>query len=477
MSEEVKDMSLDAEIDWKQTHLFDRSHYGKFVHTESIYIEDFRSMFVDRQRKHRYDNILEICDNNIKNAKYIDVGCMNVQCQYCKADMFLEERTALSSTLNPKFSMCCLKGQVKLPDESEPPQLIARLLCKYDSYSKLFLQYIRTFNNIFAFASFGTTVKLHPSVSNLAPGPWHFGIGGVPYHRTPSLRPDKNDHRFAQIYFLDPADSIQLRLKYSNWTSAEEQNSKQRERKELRMKEEIVEKLESMMRDVNPYVSIYKRAKELIAPDSEGEIVIKDRAPVGEHQRRYNAPTTDDIAVIVPETPESDRPVHRDIVIRNKTDEATFINETHRMYDPLTYALLFPHGTVGWDIHMKRYTFMTQRESNACVRRFLHLKRDRLRLNAKINNYLQNRNDSNENDSDIDIEMNANSNDNENVANDNENVPNRFVCKWIFFVLYYFFENYVIQMIDQVQILLFCKRIPCFKEKLEKLLATFQTRD
>ena len=63
--------------------------------------------------------------------------------------------------------------------------------------------------------------------------------------------------------------------------------------------------------------------------------------------RRYNAPSVDEIAVIVPgdQTRANDP---RNIILHDRQGGLHFIHDHHHAYAPLHYVLLFPFGTPGW---------------------------------------------------------------------------------------------------------------------------------
>jgi hypothetical protein len=53
----------------------------------------------------------------------------HVFCEYCGAIVWYEERTAKSrKPPNPKFSLYCMEGQVKLPLLKKPPATLEYLL-------------------------------------------------------------------------------------------------------------------------------------------------------------------------------------------------------------------------------------------------------------------------------------------------------------------------------------------------------------
>ena len=52
--------------------------------------------------------------------KFIEMGPMKAECEYCGALMFLGERKQGSGKKNPKFMLCCRSGKVKLPPITVP---------------------------------------------------------------------------------------------------------------------------------------------------------------------------------------------------------------------------------------------------------------------------------------------------------------------------------------------------------------------
>lgn len=80
-------------------------------------------------------------------------------------------------------------------------------------------------------------------------------------------------------------------------------------------------------------------------------IIRADKTPVGEHARRFNAPTIDDVAiVIVGEDFQS-----RDIVLHRRNSQLQRVSETHRSYDALQYPILFCQGEDEYHINIKMF--------------------------------------------------------------------------------------------------------------------------
>ena len=66
-------------------------------------------------------------------------------------------------------------------------------------------------------------------------------------------------------------------------------------------------------------------------------------------RRRYNLPTGDDIAIVIPQVAEHE-PSRRDVVLYRTAQhnpaghETVRIHELHPLYDPMAYPLLFMYG-------------------------------------------------------------------------------------------------------------------------------------
>jgi hypothetical protein len=67
-------------------------------------------------------------------------------------------------------------------------------------------------------------------------------------------------------------------------------------------------------------------------------------------QRRYNAPTTDQVAAIWMDGDETQRCFHRSVVVFGKTDRRMqYVRAWHGGYDALAYPVYNPNGETGWN--------------------------------------------------------------------------------------------------------------------------------
>ncbi|KAF0304429.1 hypothetical protein FJT64_023721 [Amphibalanus amphitrite] len=159
---------------------------------------------------------------------------------------------------------------------------------------------------------------------------------------------------FAQIYVNDPdcddpAAEAALRLGHVPLP----RGTREPERVRLLT---LLEQLQVLLRQVNPYVQDFIHAAEL--PEEEVQqqrlVVSADARPADQHPRRYNrAEGFREVAVLMDE-----EPVHQDIVLRRRADaEGPFlqtVNETHRAFEALHFVLLLPFGTDGWQPDLRQ---------------------------------------------------------------------------------------------------------------------------
>ncbi|CAD7078638.1 unnamed protein product [Hermetia illucens] len=83
-------------------------------------------------------------------------------------------------------------------------------------------------------------------------------------------------------------------------------------------------------------------------PNDDYKVVIRaDKRPSGTHERTFNAPTIDEVAILtVGENLET-----RDIVLTRR--ELQQISEIHRSYDTVQYPLMFWQGEDGYYFNIK----------------------------------------------------------------------------------------------------------------------------
>lgn len=236
------------------------------------------------------------------------------KCHYCKAYKF-----------NGETNFCCLSGQIMLDPVPEPPEELCKLY-----QDQAFTKNIRGYNNSLAMASVGCNIP-----SNVQ-GP-QFKIQGKVHHAIGSLIPVGADTpKFLQLYFYDNTDATNFRLqKMSNLDPT------------------ILEKLTGILTNTNTYIHSFKAAMELVKDQANVQLVLlsdKTKIPEGQHERTYNLPTGSEVAALLPE----DKPGEYDVIVNHKADGLKRISQLHRSYDPLQYVVMFPFGTDGYHLGLKK---------------------------------------------------------------------------------------------------------------------------
>jgi len=122
---------------------------------------------------------------------------------------FAERINKKQQNKSPTFTLCCGKGNVKLPLLKDSPALINNLLTGDDALSRNFRENIRIYNMIFAMTSLGGRVD------NSMPkgkGPNMFRLQGGNYHLIGSLKPNPGDYaKYSQLYIVDTENEVDNR--------------------------------------------------------------------------------------------------------------------------------------------------------------------------------------------------------------------------------------------------------------------------
>ncbi|XP_024878027.1 uncharacterized protein LOC112458567 [Temnothorax curvispinosus] len=255
---------------------------------------------------------------------------MEKVCNYCCAKKWSAE----------SLGICCSNGHVKLNDIDEPLGILKELLIGTDPRSKHFQKNIRKYNGCFAMTSFGGKEVRE---GNYMPT---YKVHGQIYHLIGSLLPSLDTRaQFLQIYFT--SEDEQLNLRHDSVPS---------------LKIEILKTLQQILRDNNSYVRSFITAIEQIALNKDNyKIVIHaEKRPLGEHRGRYNAPTTNEVAVLMVD----EECGFRDIVLRSRDNTFQRISELHRSYDPLQYPLIFIRGEDGYNISIPQIVPTTGQDNS-----------------------------------------------------------------------------------------------------------------
>jgi hypothetical protein len=195
--------------------------------------------------------------------------------------------------------------------------------------ARQFRENIRRYNCALAFTSFTTNHK--DDVNAGGGGPWIWKSGYALYHHAGSLFPERhNDPTYAQLYYYDPQDALDFRMNNN-----------------IGLSRTTMETLQQVLLEKHRYNVVFQHCFEVLQNNPANDLHIRLLADSSTDLRRYNAPTVDEIAVVVPGNEA--RPVNaRDIILHRRDGDLQFINDHHHAYAPLHYVLLFPHGTPGW---------------------------------------------------------------------------------------------------------------------------------
>ena len=275
-------------------------------------------------------------------------GAMSKICAHCHARRYVGESSGF----------CCLNGRIKVLILQTPPPPLHDLLSAETEESRHFLSNIRQYNSAFQMTSIGCKeVRCYGWNPN-------FRVQGQISHSLGSLCPPHNQTaKFAQIFFLgDAQQETEIRANIFDG-----------------LRRSIIRSLQDMLDLSNSYVSSLKMAKDILESHSdEYKVVIHpDRKPSQEHSRRFNAPSCNEVAVLLLDEEHG----KRDIVLRYRDATLQRISETHRSYDAQQYPLLFSRGENG-------YNFATTDDRKISAMRF-YAHRLMSRVNGNFNAILR----------------------------------------------------------------------------------------
>ncbi|GFY14242.1 ATP-dependent DNA helicase [Trichonephila clavipes] len=261
------------------------------------------------------------------NHPLIVIGSMNKKCQYCDAFKWNDETAG----------MCCSNGKVSLPLFGEPEEPLKTLLLSVTNESKQFLSKIGKYNSCFQMTSFGVDKVIR--MPGFSPT---FTLQGQIHHQIGSLFPEGNDqHKFLQVYFMgDEQNEVNRRCQYIEG-----------------VERETVLKIRQMLPSHNVLLKIFKSAIDNWPSDNYKVVIHADQTPRCEHERRYNAPMVNEVAVLVTGEPCSPR----DIVLRAHDNTLKRIANTHKFYDALQYPLIFRKGEPGYHFNIPLVNPITEK--------------------------------------------------------------------------------------------------------------------
>jgi hypothetical protein len=168
----------------------------------------------------------------------------------------------------------------------------------------------------------------------LRPGVHTYKVQGGFYHLIGGMEPAEGQlPRFLQAYVHDAVnEGLNRQMQNPNLSSAH------------------LMTLRTILERVNPYVNIFICVVDRLAanPTEEVHICITAGHTLGNGDvHHYNAPTTNEVAMIIPNKPGEVG--NRDVIVQRRYGGGLQrMNELAPFYDPLQYPLLFLAGEDGW---------------------------------------------------------------------------------------------------------------------------------
>uniref|UniRef100_A0A0K8VWV8 Helitron helicase-like domain-containing protein n=1 Tax=Bactrocera latifrons TaxID=174628 RepID=A0A0K8VWV8_BACLA len=204
-------------------------------------------------------------DSSIDYNVHEYIGMMDVVCTHCEAAKFSGETSGI----------CCANGKVKLPEVEPPPEPLQSLIFETSPGSKLLHLH---YNSSFQMTSLCATKIIRDQFMPT------FKIQGQIYHLAGSLLPLPDDsHQFLKIYFIgDKNRELNQCCTIGSHT-----------------KREILCELQDFFHQHNELVQLFKAAMDRLPSDNHRIVIRADKTPTGEHSRRFNAPTIDEVAIVI----------------------------------------------------------------------------------------------------------------------------------------------------------------------------------
>jgi len=123
-----------------------------------------------------------------------------------------------------------------------------------------------------------------------------------------------------------------------------------------------------MLGSVNPYVAIFRRARDMLREHSE-VLDVRIRIIQAREGRQYITPTVNEVAeLLVGDGTENFG--SKDVIIQKRDGTLQRINEAHPSYMALQYPLLFPYGTDGWSQDISRRSISSTSRSTVTMKEF-----------------------------------------------------------------------------------------------------------
>ena len=152
---------------------------------------------------------------------------------------------------------------------------------------------------------------------------------------------ENSSPQFLQIYFIDGDEEIQVNVRMGIVEG---------------LHQSIVEEIQNKLhQSICLHTGIEDSILMCISKWMENYSIsiLENQRPSGEHVRRYNAPETKEVGILMP----NDRVGQRDIILRERDNNLKRICEFHSTYDALhAVSLPFSKRTHGWSLNLNFLT-------------------------------------------------------------------------------------------------------------------------
>ncbi|XP_074361409.1 uncharacterized protein LOC141701674 isoform X1 [Apium graveolens] len=300
--------------------------------TEDVFCEEYDTDLNDNvqpppnvQTKNRRKTVFPV--------EYCSLGAPTAKCIKCNALIWKEERVNKNVTKGtPIFSLCCKKGEVKLPDALPTPPYLLELHTNPVSCAK-YQRTIRPYNSIFSFTSSGGNVD---HSINTGRGPYIYRLNGQNHHIFGSLIPDGCDTpKFCQLYIYDTGNEVNNWLR---WVNAADQQS---------LDAEVVQGLINMLDETNELFQKFSMTRDHFESNDLVDLKVELKVCRAQSGRENHIAAIDDVAGVMVGGSDTTTP-NRDIIVESKMDKLQRVSYIHPKLMSLLYPLLFPNGEDGY---------------------------------------------------------------------------------------------------------------------------------
>uniref|UniRef100_A0A1I7T6R1 ATP-dependent DNA helicase n=1 Tax=Caenorhabditis tropicalis TaxID=1561998 RepID=A0A1I7T6R1_9PELO len=288
-------------------------------------------------------------------------GKMDNECSHCGA-LYFDSETIKRGV----YTACCLEGKIKPEQNKNFPEELKKLFITTKSdnnqdlwrEAKHFRENIRQYNNTLAMATTKASLDLPPR------GAFCYRIHKQVYHLIGGLHPAEGEERkFAQIFIVDTeqaADELAKREINSSCSSG------------------MFQKLIDLLKRHHPHAQAFRMMFEV--EEEEKQKAIQEGRPQQKvtmtfqvrsdrDQRRYQAPTANEVAVVYVGDEEEISGV-RELTVHQRTGQnLQHLSILDKNCDPLSYSLLNPTGQFGWHPNIQ-YTQARGKRVRVTMREF-----------------------------------------------------------------------------------------------------------